>query len=252
MHIARMYRIMGDDDAQNIFATLKTEQWVAARKTVVSTVLATDMVHHFNMVTEIELFLELHEEQDLKQRSTRAALFANSDKQTRFLLNLFMHAADISNPAKRFDVCERWAGCVMEEFFCIGDEERRRDLPVSPMFDRHDTLAPQVQVNFIEFVVGPLFAGMGRIFPELKPLGRQVCVNRRIWGEKWMAALGGSEAERREQREKNEGRFGAFVKRFGLTVGDGGVASGCRAFAPFARCKLQPHTICAPRPQRSF
>jgi len=224
MHIARMYRIMGDDDAQNIFATLKPEQWVAARKTVVSTVLATDMVHHFNMVTEIELFLELHDEQDLKQRSTRAALFTNSDKQTRFLLNLFMHAADISNPAKRFDVCERWAGCVMEEFFCIGDEERRRELPVSPMFDRHDTLAPQVQVNFIEFVVGPLFAGMGRIFPELKPLGRQVCVNRRIWGEKWMAALGGSEAERREQREKNEGRFGAFVKRFGLTVGGGGVA----------------------------
>ena len=110
----------------------------------------------------------------------------------------------------------------MEEFFAQGDEERARGMPISPMFDREATLVPQCQVNFIEFVVGPLFAGIGRIFPELQQLGRNVCANRRIWGERWMAAIRGGKGvgreEMREEEEKNDGRFAAFVKRFGLTV----------------------------------
>ena len=44
----------------------------------------------------------------------------------------------------------------MEEFFKQGDEERVRGMKVSPMFDRSDTCVPQMQANFIEFIVGPL------------------------------------------------------------------------------------------------
>ena len=94
-----MYAIMGEDASQNIFGTLTAAQWTAARKTVVATVLATDMVHHFAMVTEVDIFLELNEGA-LQRRSSRAEVFDQSEKKTRFLLNLFMHAADISNPAK--------------------------------------------------------------------------------------------------------------------------------------------------------
>ncbi len=46
---------------------------------------------------------------------------------------------------------------MLAEFFAQGDRERGAGLAVSPMCDRHTTSRPGSQVNFIEFVVAPLF-----------------------------------------------------------------------------------------------
>lgn len=46
----------------------------------------------------------------------------------------------------------------MDEFFRQGDLERSQGLPLSPMTDREKTSTPMSQINFIEFIVAPLFA----------------------------------------------------------------------------------------------
>lgn len=47
---------------------------------------------------------------------------------------------------------------MLQEFFEQGDRERAQGMPVSPMMDRENTSPPLSQINFIEFIVAPLFA----------------------------------------------------------------------------------------------
>lgn len=64
----------------------------------------------------------------------------------------------------------RWANRVLEEFFLQGDQERAQGLPVSPLMDRHTTSLAISQINFIEFVVAPLFHQVPHPSPTFSPL----------------------------------------------------------------------------------
>jgi cAMP-specific phosphodiesterase 4 len=76
-----------------------------------------------------------------------------------FLLEIVLHCADISNPVKSFKICERWARMVLEEFFQQGEREMDEGLEVSPMMDREKVNLNTMQINFIDFVVAPLYIG---------------------------------------------------------------------------------------------
>ncbi len=76
-----------------------------------------------------------------------------------FIMELFLHCSDISNPFKPFNVCAKWADLVMAEFFDQGDKERALGFDISPGFDRNTTNLNNMQMGFIEFVVQPLIAG---------------------------------------------------------------------------------------------
>ena len=52
----------------------------------------------------------------------------------------------------------RWSELVMAEFFKQGDLERSLGLPISPQMDRAATSVPMAQVNFIDFIVAPLYS----------------------------------------------------------------------------------------------
>ena len=41
------------------------------------------------------------------------------------LIKSFLHAADISNQCKSWDVCKVWSDAILEEFFNQGDLEKR-------------------------------------------------------------------------------------------------------------------------------
>lgn len=44
----------------------------------------------------------------------------------KLVLQLVLHASDVSNPAKRFATYMRWTDRVVEEFFGEGDKARAR------------------------------------------------------------------------------------------------------------------------------
>jgi hypothetical protein len=188
MHAATLYTLLHDHPEANPFANLNDADWRHARKTIVSAVLATDMAHHFDMVHEAEIFFEVNESK-LEHSTERVSLFKDNPKNADFLLRLWMHASDISNPVKNFTVCQKWCTAVTEEFFAQGDREQVEGMAVSAMMDRATTNTSQLQVNFIEFVVGPLYLVIIKIFPEIFELGIQLCYNRKQWGKRWMEDL---------------------------------------------------------------
>ena len=93
-----------------------------------------------------------------------------------FLCKVVLHAADISNPVRSFDVDYFMSDRVQAEFKCAAvpsgichrrrvisrnqtEKERELGLPVSAHMDiRTEAMKYQAEVNFIDFIVTPLWS----------------------------------------------------------------------------------------------
>ncbi|XP_067218944.1 dual specificity calcium/calmodulin-dependent 3',5'-cyclic nucleotide phosphodiesterase 1A [Chanodichthys erythropterus] len=139
-HVSAAYRLLQDDDEMNILYNLSKDDWRELRALVVEMVLATDMSCHFQQVKAMKNFLQQPEGIDKPKA-----------------LSLLLHTADISHPAKNWDLHHRWTTSLLEEFFRQGDKEAELGLPFSPLCDRKSTMVAQSQIGFIDFIVVPTF-----------------------------------------------------------------------------------------------
>jgi hypothetical protein len=99
--------------------------------------------------------------------SATVDLSGHLDSDTRILIGSFiLHAADVSNPGKKWPVCERWANLVMEEFFGQGDLEKSNGMKPSMNCDRLTVNTPECQLGFGKYVVQDLFETLAEIIPE--------------------------------------------------------------------------------------
>ena len=89
--------------------------------------------------------------------------------------------------------CSRWTAKVLQEFFEQGDKERAKGMPVSPMMDRTTTQTPVSQINFIEYIVAPLFSEVLRIRWHACLPGTR-CVTRCFSSHSFVSCLGISRA----------------------------------------------------------
>ena len=53
------------------------------------------------------------------------------------MLKALVHAADVSNPTRPFDISKLWADAITKEFFLQGDREKEIGLEISYLCDRH-------------------------------------------------------------------------------------------------------------------
>eukprot|EP00002_Diphylleia_rotans_P040140 TRINITY_DN9462_c0_g2_i2.p1 TRINITY_DN9462_c0_g2~~TRINITY_DN9462_c0_g2_i2.p1 ORF type:complete len:1118 (+),score=211.18 TRINITY_DN9462_c0_g2_i2:69-3422(+) len=127
---------------------LSKEEFNDFRKIVIQEILNTDMAVHFSLT---ERFC------NLSKMTTVSDL--QSD-QIRLLLNTILHIADISNPAKCWDISKAWSDNVLEEFLNQGDLEKKNKFPVSPFMDRDSVDQVKMSLGFIDFVVKPLFMAL--------------------------------------------------------------------------------------------
>ncbi|XP_059584675.1 dual specificity calcium/calmodulin-dependent 3',5'-cyclic nucleotide phosphodiesterase 1C isoform X2 [Alligator mississippiensis] len=139
-HVSAAYRLLQDDEEMNILANLSKDDWREFRALVVEMVLATDMSCHFQQIKAMKNALQQPEGIDKPKA-----------------LSLLLHTADISHPAKAWDLHHRWTMSLLEEFFRQGDKEAELGLPFSPLCDRKSTMVPQSQIGFIDFIVEPTF-----------------------------------------------------------------------------------------------
>uniref|UniRef100_A0A671VF33 3',5'-cyclic-nucleotide phosphodiesterase n=1 Tax=Sparus aurata TaxID=8175 RepID=A0A671VF33_SPAAU len=139
-HVSAAYRLLQEDDEMNILYNLSKDDWRSLRALVVEMVLATDMSCHFQQVKAMKNFLQQPEGLDKPKA-----------------LSLLLHTADISHPAKSWDLHHRWTTSLLEEFFRQGDKEAELGLPFSPLCDRKSTMVAQSQIGFIDFIVVPTF-----------------------------------------------------------------------------------------------
>jgi hypothetical protein len=93
-------------------------------------------------------------------------------------LNIFIHAADISNPTKPFHIYNKWADKVMSEFWLQGDKERELKLPISFLCDRNTVSKNNAQLGFMDGIVLPFVSSINEIFPRLNFLIENVNENK--------------------------------------------------------------------------
>ncbi|NWU94952.1 PDE1C phosphodiesterase, partial [Upupa epops] len=139
-HVSAAYRLLQDDEEMNILSNLSKEDWREFRALVIEMVLATDMSCHFQQIKAMKNALQQPEGIDKPKA-----------------LSLLLHTADISHPAKAWDLHHRWTMSLLEEFFRQGDKEAELGLPFSPLCDRKSTMVAQSQIGFIDFIVEPTF-----------------------------------------------------------------------------------------------
>jgi len=177
-HISSAWRLMLHDE-YNPFAGFSIEQYNEARVTMVHTILGTDMKFHFDHLTKF------------KTRVSAGAFDAPDRKDVRLLLSMCMHAADVSNPAKEWDLSSEWAVRVMEEFFQQGENEAQLGLPVSPFMDRAKTDIGKCQAGFISILIKPFFEEWVNFLGEENgKILNNILANIKTWSEQGEGALG--------------------------------------------------------------
>ena len=154
MHVASAWAILLTEEC-NFLSRLSKDQFNEFRSVMIQLVLATDMKYHFEHTSKFKTKLQSDGYQPGCER-----------EDTRFVLGLALHTADIANPAKPRQLCLLWTEMVMEEFFCQGDEEARVGLPISPFYDRAKTSIAQCQMGFINVLMKPLYTEFCNLLGE--------------------------------------------------------------------------------------
>lgn len=103
-HHAATFFFLVEDEQCNIFEKFKGEDYNKMRKQIVDNILYTDMTKHFQFMGEIKA---LPNKDD----------FDPSGKNKPDLMKALVHAADIGNPARPFEICKEWAHKIVSEFF---------------------------------------------------------------------------------------------------------------------------------------
>lgn len=90
------------------------------------------------------------------------------------------------------------------------------------MMDRETTIVSVSQINFIEFVVAPLYSAFSKMFPETQSMCVELVENRRIWQERLEDEIerdaSKTDAQKISEREQFEKRFrGLIDKHFSRT-----------------------------------
>ncbi len=175
------------------------DEIIGARNLIEQSILWTDISRHKEQMNLVTALVPQLNDSLAKARgsdgagATKGASAADLDlamqihsslpEESRVLLaSFFLHVADISNPGRDWDTCERWAGLVMNEFFSQGDLEKKMGLSVSMNCDREKVLVPFAQIGFGKFVIRDLYALLSQ---TLHSGGNYLLNNFEINQRKW-------------------------------------------------------------------
>jgi hypothetical protein len=59
-----------------------------------------------------------------------------------------------------------------------GDKEKALGLPISPYFDRENTDQAKLTINFVDYIVSPLYSSLIKLFPSLSFLSDWIAKNK--------------------------------------------------------------------------
>lgn len=151
----------------DIYADLAAVDFAKLRAQMIEMVLCTDIVQHFAMLASF------------KSKFPTSKPILPEDKSICF--QLLIHAADISNPSKPWNLCFKWTELVLEEFWGQGDRERAQGLPIGFMNDRFTMNTAKSQVGFIDVIVWPTFETLKVEFPAVMENCTNLQDNRAKW-----------------------------------------------------------------------
>ncbi|ETI54541.1 hypothetical protein F441_02636 [Phytophthora nicotianae CJ01A1] len=154
MHCALAFQLMKDPQCNILQGLTKIEQH-EVRNLITDMVLATDNSVHSAYLGKLE---------NLVRRATEEGWKAADPEDDRLVLQMALHAADVSNPTKSLRTYLIWTGRIQQEFYEQGDKERELLLPVSIGYDREQPIPlEKMQAGFIIGIVRPLFLSLSHL-----------------------------------------------------------------------------------------
>ena len=97
------------------------------------------------------------------------------------MMDICIHAADLSTPTRKFDTLKEWTYLLYEEFFLQGDAEKKEGMPASFLCDRATVKVSKAQPGFLNFIVIPYWQLMTTVFPATEPLHIRAKENSVKW-----------------------------------------------------------------------
>ena len=168
-HVASAWELTMSEE-YDFLAQLAREDAQKIRGLTIEMVLGTDVAQHFSLISHFK-----------SKQTTFSSLLKDEEKS--LVLTILLHTADISNPSRPWDLCERWTYLVMEEFWLQGDREREAGLDLAYLFDRYTVNVAKSQVGFIEVIAEPLFKTVRESLPLLDSCCRYLEGNKTRWSE---------------------------------------------------------------------
>ncbi|KAI8377478.1 uncharacterized protein BYT42DRAFT_345856 [Radiomyces spectabilis] len=162
LHSMTLFHIMKRHHLDQIVGGAGSTDYQEFRKTVVTSVLATDMSLHNDYVCKIKDQAVRLREADLKTMDATAR-----ENERLLLCSALIKCADISNVTRPFRRGAKWAELLVQEFLSQGDLEKELGMPVLPMNDRDKVVLEESQIGFIRFVALDLFQSIRDVIPPI-------------------------------------------------------------------------------------
>jgi hypothetical protein len=175
-HAAASFQFMLSDPDVDVLANLNLRQRHQMKAQIIQLILATNLTDHFTFVGTFNRMLA-----EQRAAGVEGQITANNK---HLVMQALVKCADVSNPAKPFDIYAEWTARIMEEFYLQGDVERAIGLTISRFMDREAPEVATCQIGFIDFIVAPVYKALGQFSPAV----RAHCVpliesNRAQWAE---------------------------------------------------------------------
>lgn len=156
-HAAESWKLLSEPE-NNFIDTLDSAETKRFRYLVLEFILATDLKQHFDIIMS---FNDKASDIDLNNEADRVLV---SQMMIKF--------ADINSPAKPYNLHRQWTTRICQEFYEQGDEEKKRNMPVSPYMDRQEPAVAKLQDSFIAHIVNPLVVALNEagLLPALPGL----------------------------------------------------------------------------------
>jgi len=173
MHAHETFMLLQEEEF-NIFAKLKKADRKELRKIIINAILATDMTHHKNFTTKLGEMSSVEEVFDVEDASAR-----------QFLVDVFVHAADISAQVYAWEIASKWEERINREFVMQVEKEKRLGLTPSSFMAELDQPMKRFksQLFFCDVILKPFWKGLAMLFPGLHGCAEQLETNRLMYQE---------------------------------------------------------------------
>ena len=146
-HCSTAFFIIQQDNIK-LFKNLNNIEFTEIRSTIIESILSTDMKNHTSLMTTLKS--------------------SNIIENELLLCKLILHASDLCNQLKCFDVYKNGIKRIHREMIIQKEKEEQLVLPITKNIDiNNNNELVQNEINFSIFFVKPIWSIIINLFPEL-------------------------------------------------------------------------------------
>ena len=162
------------------------------RKKIILAILATDMKYHFDICLDLDktnpfdarlIDYESNNNENVNENNEtkeKQGSKIDNENHIQFILNVFIHSADLSAQIQPWELALKWSECIRQEFINQVKKENKNQIPISKFMEHMDDneIFWKLQLGFIDFILKPLWKQIARLYPSLGPYYFQLLFNR--------------------------------------------------------------------------